>query len=101
MGALLRHQMRKLLEFPHDPVIAEPTARNTCAAIALGLAYLRAWSKSQDSVFVSPSDHVIKTKVFAGAETRIRSFKEGHLGHLAFPYEARYGFRLHTGGTRN
>jgi mannose-1-phosphate guanylyltransferase/mannose-6-phosphate isomerase len=87
-GALLRHQMRKLLEFPHNPVITEPTARNTCAAIALGLAYiLEHGANPKDSVFVSPSDHVIKDEEsFAGALKRgYEASKEGHLVTFGIP----------------
>jgi mannose-1-phosphate guanylyltransferase/mannose-6-phosphate isomerase len=87
-GALLRHQMRQMLEFPHDPVITEPTARNTCAAIALGLTYILEHGASpEDSVFVSPSDHVIKDEEsFAEALKRgYEASKEGYLVTFGIP----------------
>ena len=76
------------MEFPHDPVITEPIARNTCAAIALGLAYiLEHGANPKDSVFVSPSDHVIKDEdSFAGALKRgYEASKEGHLVTFGIP----------------
>jgi len=60
-GALLRHQMQQVAQFPHDPVILEPVPRNTCPAIALGVAYiLKHGASPEDLVLISPSDHIIK-----------------------------------------
>lgn len=56
-------QMKTLFpEFNHDQILGEPLARDTCAAIALGTA----WVKKKDSkaVFaVLPADHIIENKV--------------------------------------
>jgi len=87
-GALLRHQMRQVSEFSHDPVIVEPMARNTCAAIALGLTYILEHGASpDDAVFVSPSDHVIKDEdAFAEAlEKGYEASKEGYLVTFGIP----------------
>jgi mannose-1-phosphate guanylyltransferase/mannose-6-phosphate isomerase len=87
-GTLLRHQMRQVSEFSHDPVIVEPMARNTCAAIALGLTYILEHGASpEDSVFVSPSDHVIKDEdAFAEALKRgYEASKEGYLVTFGIP----------------
>jgi len=60
-SALLRHQMKTVVKFDHDPIIAEPMAKNTCPAIALGLAYLlKSGADPEDLIFVSPSDHIVK-----------------------------------------
>lgn len=60
-SALLRHQMKMVVKFDHDPIIREPQAKNTCAAIALGLAYLlKNGATPEDLIFVSPSDHIVK-----------------------------------------
>ena len=62
--ALVRHQVREVLprQGEADPVLIEPVGRNTCPAIALGLAALRenASASEDDIVLVCPSDHVIR-----------------------------------------
>jgi mannose-1-phosphate guanylyltransferase/mannose-6-phosphate isomerase len=63
-------------------------ARNTCAAIALGLTYILEHGASpEDSVFVSPSDHVIKDEdAFAEAlEKGYEASKEGYLVTFGIP----------------
>ena len=60
-SALLRHQMKMVVKFDHDPIIREPRAKNTCPAIALGTAFLlKNGACPEDLIFVSPSDHIVK-----------------------------------------
>ncbi|MBC7323263.1 MAG: mannose-1-phosphate guanylyltransferase/mannose-6-phosphate isomerase [Acetomicrobium sp.] len=60
-SALLRHQMKMVVKFDHDPIIREPRAKNTCPAIALGTAFLlKNGASPEDLIFVSPSDHIVK-----------------------------------------
>lgn len=62
--ALVRHQVREVLprQGNADPVLIEPVGRNTCPAIALGVAALRenASASEDDIVLVCPSDHLIR-----------------------------------------
>ncbi len=62
--ALVRHQVRGVLPWAGnvDPVLVEPVGRNTCPAIALGLAALKetASASEDDIVLVCPSDHLIR-----------------------------------------
>ncbi len=59
--ALVRHQVRGFLPKEEDPVVVEPAGRNTCPAIALGMASLKAeGALDEDLVLVCPSDHLIR-----------------------------------------
>ncbi len=60
--ALVRHQVRGILPGKSDPVVVEPTGRNTAPAIALGMAALKekAHASDEDLVLVCPSDQVIR-----------------------------------------
>lgn len=71
--ALVRHQVRGILPRNGDPVIIEPFGRNTCPAIALGLAALRetASASEDDIVLVCPSDHLIRDGDAFGRAVRI------------------------------
>ncbi len=49
--ALVKHQLRGILPEEPDPVVIEPTGRNTAPAIALGLAALKEkFSASDDDL---------------------------------------------------
>ena len=81
-SALLRHQMKTVVKFDHNPIILEPIAKNTCAAIALGTAFLlKSGANPEDLIFVSPSDHIVKNdEAFKEAvKLGCQAVKQGHI----------------------
>lgn len=50
---------KQLPGIPADHVVAEPCGRDTCAAVALGAAYVHALSGGKGVMAVLPADHVI------------------------------------------
>jgi mannose-1-phosphate guanylyltransferase len=53
---IIREQLPELRD---KQIIVEPEGRNTCPAIALGVAYIKKENENA-TIFVSPSDHLIK-----------------------------------------
>ena len=97
--ALVKHQLRGILPEEPDPVVIEPTGRNTAPAIALGLAALKEkFSASDDDlVLVCPSDHLIRDRgAFAKAVClAVKAAEEGALvtfGIVPRSPETGYGY---------